>query len=113
MDSDRAIREAQAQARRRYKRGALAAFAACLLVVAALSAVELVWHIQQDHTQGTRLWPSDDHFESALVLAWFASGVLALVVGHSLRSPVRQFIFACAGMMTGLAMLFCLIAIAG
>jgi FtsH-binding integral membrane protein len=111
--NDRATNSAQAQALRRYKRGALTALAACLLVAAFLCAATLLFHVQRDQAQGARLWPGDDHFESGLVFAWFVAGVLAMFVSNSLRSPVRQFVFACAAMMTVLAMAFCLVAAAG
>jgi hypothetical protein len=113
MASDRDKIYKQALNRRRYKRAALTVLAVCLLVVASLSAVELILHIQRDHAHGARLWPSDDHFESGLVLCWLVCGVLTIVIANSLGTPVRQIVFACAGLMTGLALVFCFVAAAG
>jgi len=112
MENNRPTQCGQAHTRRRHKRAALTAVAACLLIAAFLCAVKLLLHVQIDHAQGERLWPGDDHLESGLILAWFASDGLAMVIGRSLHSPARQVIYSCAAITIALAMIFCFFALA-
>jgi hypothetical protein len=80
--------------------------AACLLGIALISLLGFVVHIAQNHSPGKRLWNGNDSLESTLGLAWFASGLLAMMMSKTLDSAARQFIFAVGGMSSALAVLF-------
>ncbi len=84
--------------------------AACLLGVALISLIAFVVHIARNESPGNRLWNGNDSFGSTLGLAWFASGLLAMMMSREMDSAARQFIFATGGISSALAVVFWFVA---
>ena len=93
--------------RRQPRQGGRTALATCLLVLGLLSFIGLAVHIQKNFAGDPRWHGNDpDPVGSALGLVWLVSSLLATLMSRSLRSPARELILVCGGMLTALCIVF-------